>query len=109
MRLFLLIAFISTICGTALYVAKHSFDSRHDELARLEADIKFETQQAAILNAEWSYLSRPERVLTLSHTHLSLQPISNDRVLPLEAIPFRNEDDAKKFTIKGLTDKELNR
>lgn len=89
MRLLLLIAFILVSSGTGLYMTTHSYDTRADELASLEAQIKFENQQSAILNAEWSYLSRPERVLSLSSNLLSLQPISTDRVLPLEAIPFR--------------------
>jgi len=94
MRTLLLIAFILVFSGTSLYMTTHSFDQSSDELANLEAQIKFENQQSAILNAEWSYLSRPERVLSLSSNLLSLQPISTDRVVPLEAIPFR--DDAIK-------------
>ena len=94
MRTLLLIAVILVLSGTSLYMTTHSFDNRADELARLEAEIAFQNQQSAILNAEWSYLSRPERVLSLSSNLLSLTPISTDRVLPLEAIPFR--DDAFK-------------
>ncbi|MGC6518362.1 MAG: cell division protein FtsL [Candidatus Puniceispirillaceae bacterium] len=90
MRTILFIAVILVISGSALYITTSEYDSRRDELARLDAQIKHENQQAAILNAEWSYLSRPERVLTLSSDLLSLQPISTDRVLPLEAIPFRD-------------------
>ena len=91
MRIVLLVALILVLSGTALYMTTHSFDNRADELAGLEAQIKHEKQQAAILNAEWSYLSRPERVLSLSSNLLSLQPISTDRVLPLEVIPFRKD------------------
>ena len=94
MRILLLIAVILVLSGTSLYMTTHSFDNRADELARLEAEIAFQNQQSAILNAEWSYLSRPERVLSLSSNLLSLTPISTDRVLPLDAIPFR--DDAFK-------------
>ena len=94
MRILLLIAVILVLSGTSLYMTTHSFDNRSDELARLEAEIAFQNQQSAILNAEWSYLSRPERVLSLSSNLLSLTPISTDRVLPLDAIPFR--DDAFK-------------
>ena len=94
MRILLLIAVILILSGTSLYMTTHSFDNRADELARLEAEIAFQNQQSAILNAEWSYLSRPERVLSLSSNLLSLTPISTDRVLPLDAIPFR--DDAFK-------------
>lgn len=90
MRIVLLIALILIFSGTGLYMTTHSFDNRADELARLEAQIRHENQQSAILNAEWSYLSRPERVLSLSSNLLSLQPISADRVLPLAAIPFRD-------------------
>ena len=91
MRIVLLFAFVLVCLGTSLYMITHSYDSRADDLARLEAQITFENQQSAILNAEWSYLSRPERVLSLSSDLLSLQPISTDRVLPLEAIPFRDD------------------
>ena len=91
MRIVLLIAVILVFSGTGLYMTTHSFDSRADELARLEAEIAYENQQSAILNAEWSYLSRPERALSLSSNLLSLTPISTDRVLPLEAIPFRDD------------------
>ena len=94
MRILLLIAVILVLSGTSLYMTTHSFDNRSDELARLEAEIAFQNQQSVILNAEWSYLSRPERVLSLSSNLLSLTPISTDRVLPLDAIPFR--DDAFK-------------
>ena len=89
MRIFVISALLLAICGSVLYSAKYSFDSRNDELAQLESDIKLARQKAAILNAEWSYLSRPERVLSLSSNLLSMQPISTDRILPLEAIPFR--------------------
>ena len=91
MRILLLIAVILVLSGTSLYMTTHSFDNRADELARLEAEIAFQNQQSAILNAEWSYLSRPERVLSLSSNLLSLTPISTDRVLPLDAIPFRDD------------------
>ena len=96
MRILLLIAVILVFSGTGLYMTTHSFDNRADELAALEAQIKFENQQSAILNAEWSYLSRPERVLSLSSSLLELQPISTDRVLPLEAIPFRKRADEEQ-------------
>ena len=91
MRILLLIALILVFSGTGLYMTTHSYDTRADELKRLDAQIRYENQQAAILNAEWSYVSRPERVYSLSSNLLSLQPISTDRVLPLEAIPFRPE------------------
>lgn len=95
MRIFLIAIALIMACGTALYMVKYNYDSRHDELARIEAEIRHERQQAAILNAEWSYLTRPQRILNLSTNLLSLQPISTDRVVPLEAIPFREIREAE--------------
>lgn len=95
MRIFLITIALIMVCGTALYLVKYNYDSRDDELARLEAEIRHERQQAAILNAEWSYLTRPQRILNLSTNLLSLQPISADRVVPLEAIPFRDIREAE--------------
>jgi hypothetical protein len=46
-----------------------------------------------VLEAEWAYLSRPERVMTLSDDLLQMEPIGQDRILPLDAIPMRIEFD----------------
>lgn len=78
------------LSGSGLYIVKRSIDARHDELASLQRQIANEKNNAAILNAEWSYLTRPDRLLQLSNDLLSMQPIDVDRVLPLEAIPVRS-------------------
>lgn len=96
MRIVLILTAILVLSGTALYMTASRYDGRQDTLANLEAEIAYQNEQAAILNAEWSYLSRPERVITLSSDLLSLQPISTDRVLPLDAIPFRQDAFADK-------------
>ena len=42
-----------------------------------------------MLEAEWAFLSRPERVLELSDKLLDMKPIGQDRILPIDAIPMR--------------------
>ena len=91
MKFFLIMALTLVLCGTGLYLTTSSYDNRQDKLEILEAKIAHEDTQADILKAEWSYLSRPERVLTMSSDLLKLQPISKDRVVPLEALPYRGE------------------
>ena len=46
-------------------------------------------REISVLEAEWAHLSRPERVLDLSKRLLEMQPIPEDRVLPIDAIPMR--------------------
>ena len=93
MRLILLTALILVGLGTTLYQVKTGIDERQDRLQRLELRIANTKRDIAVLEAEWAYLSRPERVMTLSDDLLQMEPIGQDRILPLDAIPMRIEFD----------------
>ena len=91
MRLILLSALILVGLGTTLYQVKTGIDERQERLQRLELRIAGTKRDIAVLEAEWAYLSRPERVMTLSGELLQMTPIGQDRILPLNAIPMRIE------------------
>ena len=88
MRLILLSALILVGLGTTLYQVKTGIDERQDRLQQLELRIANTKRDIAVLEAEWAYLSRPERVMTLSGDLLQMTPIGQDRILPLDAIPM---------------------
>ncbi|HBP58971.1 MAG TPA: hypothetical protein DD668_05275, partial [Alphaproteobacteria bacterium] len=85
----LLSIILTAILGTTLYQVKIGIDARESQLLMLESEIADTERQIAVLEAEWAYLSRPERVLELSDNLLQMQPIDEDRILPIEAIPMR--------------------
>ena len=89
MRMGLLSIILTAILGTTLYQVKIGIDARESQLLMLEGEIADTERQIAVLEAEWAYLSRPERVLELSDNLLQMQPIDEDRILPIEAIPMR--------------------
>ena len=89
MRLILLSTIILVGLGTTLYQVKTSIDERQDRLRSLKLSISKTKRDIAVLEAEWAYLSRPDRVMTLSNDLLQMGPISQDRILPLNAIPMR--------------------
>ena len=89
MRLILLSALILVGLGTTLYQVKTSIDERQDLLRTLELSIADTKRDIAVLEAEWAYISRPDRVMALSNDLLKMAPISQDRILPLNAIPMR--------------------
>ena len=93
MRLILLSALILVGLGTTLYQVQTGVDERQDWLQQLELRIANTKRDIAVLEAEWAYLSRPERVMTLSGDLLQMTPIGQDRILPLDAIPMRIEFD----------------
>ena len=89
MRLIFLSTLILVGLGTTLYQVKTSIDERQDLLRSLELSISNTKRDIAVLEAEWAYISRPDRVMALSNDLLEMAPISHDRILPLNAIPMR--------------------
>ena len=91
-RLVLAICVVLGGSGTVLYMSKQAVDNRFDELRSLQKDISIARERATILEAEWAYVTRPDRILTLSNELLFMRPITTDRILPLEAIPMRRAE-----------------
>lgn len=89
MRIILLCILFLAPLGTILYQVKTGIDIREERLAALETKIDKSEREIAVLEAEWAYLSRPERVMELSDRLLGMRPISINRVLPIDAIPMR--------------------
>ena len=94
MRIIILTAVVLASLGTTLYQVKTGIDERQAELRRLHANIVTTQRDISVLEAEWAFLSRPDRVMNLSISLLNMKPISRDRVLPLAAIPMRLQADA---------------
>ena len=97
MRIIILTAIVLASLGTTLYQVKTGIDERQAELRRLQAEIVTTQRDIAVLEAEWAFLSRPDRLMNLSTSLLDMEPISRDRILPLEAIPMRLPADAESF------------
>ena len=97
MRIIILTAIVLASLGTTLYQVKTDIDERQAELRRLTAEIATTQRDIAVLEAEWAFLSRPDRVMNLSTSLLDMEPISRDRILPLEAIPMRLPADTESL------------
>ena len=97
MRIIILTAIVLASLGTTLYQVKTGIDERQAELRRLQAEIATTQRDIAVLEAEWAFLSRPGRVMNLSASLLDMEPISQDRILPLEAIPMRLPADTESL------------
>ena len=108
MRLIMLSALIFVGLGTTLYQVKTSIDERQESLRKLEFHISKTKRNIAVLEAEWAFVSRPERVMALSNDLLQMTPIGRDRILPLEAIPMRAEIVKTKFRKISVHKKKQN-
>lgn len=97
----LIICFITLSLGIGTYVIESMIHDREKTIQFLESRIKEEKNRISILEADWSYLTRPSRIQKLSQEMLSFGPIEAQRILTLDML----EDDGK--AIRTETDNGL--
>ena len=78
------------ISGFAMFKVKYAVQELEDELGRVRKQAIAEQQEIRVLNAEWSYLTQPQRLAELNRQFLSLGPIPVKQLQQkVEDIPLR--------------------
>lgn len=106
---------VPSLLATAfvMYTLEHDTRRGERQAARLEAEIRHERELIRLLEAEWSNLTRPQRLEKLAADHLKLRPlsplqyVSRDSLgarLPAEALlaPAAKRDDPIAEMLKVL-------
>jgi hypothetical protein len=75
--------------GYAMFQVKYEVMQQEQTLAGINKQIIEDREQIRVLNAEWSYLTRPSRIEELSVRFLHLNGMSSAQILPLGAVPER--------------------
>jgi len=79
----------AAITGIGLYGIAYEVEQMEKELAALEREIIEERDTIHVLEAEWTYLARPERVENLSRQLLPrMQGLTAERIGSFDDIPF---------------------
>ncbi len=88
---FLNIAAIFLLIGSAVYAysIKYQTSYRAEQIAKTKIEIKAEHDAIGVLRAEWSFLTRPERMQQLSDRYLDLQPLTVDKIVSARSLPER--------------------
>lgn len=86
--LFWLLAAILIGCG--LYQLKYEVQAKEERLARLNRQIQLEQEAIHVLNAEWAFLNRPDRIADLANRHLELTQVVPAQFGKVAAIPERS-------------------
>ena len=81
---------LPAIVTIALLLVSYQVKGLENELAALERAAITQQEEIHVLNAEWSFLNRPERLARLAERHLELTP-----VVPRQMISFPYEPLAK--------------
>jgi hypothetical protein len=77
------------IISFGLYELKIEVRGLESELSGLRTGITAEKENIRVLNAEWSYLNRPERLGNMAARHLELAPIVSTQFIDAAMIPMR--------------------
>ena len=83
-RAFTLGALLVVFVGVSAYWIKSRAYEKQETLAALEAGIQTEMDRIMVLRNDWSYLTRPDRIRTLSEEMLSFAPVEPQRILDLD-------------------------
>ena len=106
-----IISAVAVICaGIGAYVVKTTSGERNQELRQIISMINEEKDIITVLEADWSYLTRPSRIQHLSREMLSFAPIEAKRILTLDALERAKGgtnvgsggDDSTLFQIKEI-------
>lgn len=90
---FLNIVAIVALVGSAVYAysIKYQTSLQAEQILKMKHEITAERNAIAVLRAEWSFLTRPERLQQLSDRYLDLQQLGVNQIVSASAIPDRAE------------------
>lgn len=99
---------LALAAGTALFVVKHEVQKLEEELGRISRATLADQEAVHVLKAEWSYLNEPSRLQRLAEKHLSLKPLTAQRLVDLDALPWEHEPAlaANKGSEKGTLESQ---
>ncbi len=98
---FLNLLAVLALIGSAIYAYSIKYETifHAERIVKLKHEIKAEQDQIATLRAEWSHLTRPERIQDLADKFLTLQPTGLRQIVSADALP------AKTAKTDGIGDK----
>ena len=99
---------ITALISSAGYAYSIKYDTLYytEQVAKLKAKVQREREAIAVLQAEWQYLDRPDRLQAAADHHLpDLQPMKIQQLARLSDLPNRpaREDEiGRKLEALGL-------
>lgn len=91
-----LIATVLMIVAAAfgLYQVKYRVHTIRTQIADVQQQIEDERENLHVVAAEWTYLTRPDRLKRLANNYTNLAPLSSKQVVAsIEAIPFAQTEE----------------
>lgn len=78
--------------GTGLFFVKHEVQALEDRLDAVNLEIAQNRETIHVLNAEWSHLTRPERLEDLGQRLLRMEPVTREQTIDITQLRDRLAD-----------------
>lgn len=75
------------VLAIGLYLVKYSVQDVQRSVAALKTELATEKESLHLLNAEWAYLNRPNRLRNLADRHLDLVAIDSRQIGQVSVLP----------------------
>ena len=75
------------VLAIGLYLVKYSVQDVQRNVVTLKSQLATEKESLHLLNAEWAYLNRPDRLRQLADRHLDLVPLDSRQIEQVSALP----------------------
>lgn len=79
---------VITVASFMLYRVKYEVQALRIQIAEVSRQLRQEKEAMNVVQAEWAYLNRPERLQQLSAKYLSTGAVTVGQIAEVEAIPF---------------------
>lgn len=92
-----------------LYMVKYKVQAVKSEVAAAERQLMEEKKNLHVLEAEWSYLNRPERLAQLSAKYLKLTTLTGQQLATYASLPVPSTAVAMRENVQKPAQKQTAR
>jgi len=86
------LAILAIFVTFAMFITKNTVHDMEKELIAVNSDIEKNVEAIHMLNVEWAYLNRPERIRELASKYTPLEDIKTIQMVNYAALPFKYEN-----------------
>lgn len=79
--------FAIMILAFTVYYVEYHVEGLRNTLVQLHHQMEEDSQTTAVLEAEWAYLTQPQRIRELAEMHLNTEPMTMAHMQGLKAMP----------------------
>ena len=96
-----LVLLFAAAASLGLYQIKYKIQSLNEDLAGIQDAVRIEQDAIHVLEAEWAYLNRPQRLAQLSGRYLSfLRSVSPSQIVSFDALPLKADREGRSPEIR---------